>query len=622
VFFLALAFFGLAHASVATPLRLNDVKESVVRDDLKRILKEAKLPEDLITVTWSTGPDDFVAFECSGKSVNLKVTSSPEEKSATFYRGLRGLGFLFPHPRWQISPTETDIKRHCGHVVNWKPALIYRGLHLHTLHPNEWVRGFFMDRPEVALETVRWSARNSLNILDISLLRRPSLEELSKKFAPAFQLARDMGVHTGVSLGVALQQQKSYKLLNLFQAITGLGADSALERELRLVMSSFDTSFIVLEAGTSEFTPTGPENLINWLNLASKIARENGKVVFTKIHVSTNQNDKEWGNYNFLPARAHPGVGVLPHTVMFYSLNDEKAPMYGNKNFHAMRDFMAQETKKRPTWYYPETGYWVAMDVDIPLFLTDYLRSRAEDLKWLYENKVEGQLIFSTGHAMGGWLYDWTQALLVDSELKFDPYVGLELLGEDRAVWEKIFAYQKTFFKDQGVIAMISAANLQDELSSTHRIHDRFTMKQVADDQKIRDSEINLLTRASQAWPDTSKVKDSEIQRLLQITQMRLEHAIQIREAMRPDPSRDTNLENAQELRWAAMDILKLNRADKRNYADIGMLDVWPNPTGYQFGYIYPAASLYWWEREARQVKEKSYWPFTGNIYDIIEILL
>jgi len=599
------------------PLAIN---EQVLRRDLAQILKEAKLPTDTLGVVWSEGSTNTVRFNCQKKPWALQVSASAAEKSATLYRGLRGLGFLFPHPRWQISPTLSDIKRQCGKTFNWKPALKHRGLHLHTLHPNEWVRGFLMDRQDVAQDIVRWSARNGQNILDISLLRIP-LDELQKNFQAPFQLARDLGVHTGVSLGVALQQQNSYKLLSLWQAITGIGSDEALEKELLRLLAAVDMSFIVLEAGTSEFTATDPERTIAWLNRAQEIARKQGRALFTKVHVSSNQHDKKYGNYNFLPSFADPGVGILPHTVMFYGLLDPKAPMYGNKDFHGIRKFMEQEAPKRPSWYYPETGYWVAMDVDIPLLLTDYLRTRAEDLQWLHANNMDGQLIFSTGHALGGWLYDWTQALLIDKELNFDPYVGLTLLGEDRAVWEKIFAHQKHHFKDMDVISMISAANLQDELSTTHRIHDRHTIKEVAGDEKARESEIRLLMTASAEWPDTSKIKETELARLLLVTRLRVEHALQIRLAMREDDKRAESLENAKNLRIQALNLLSESRNDLRNYADLGMMDVWPNPTSYQFGYIYPSATLYWWEREERMVREDSYWPFTGNIYDIWDIL-
>src|SRR5690606_120309 len=158
----------------------------------------------------------------------------------------------------------------------------------------------------------------------------------------------------------------------------------------------------------------------------------------------------------------------------------DKAPMYGNKNFHGIRDFMLQEKSKRPTRYYPETSYWGGMHGDIPLFLTDYLRTRAQDMTFRYDNRIEHQLHYHDGHALGYWRFDWNLALMADLDHKFDPLTGLKLLGENTSEWQKIVDYQKKWYKEAGLIALLSSANLQDELSETHRIHDRFTMKQLS----------------------------------------------------------------------------------------------------------------------------------------------
>ena len=89
-------------------------------------------------------------------------------------------------------------------------------------------------------------------------------------------------------------------------------------------------------------------------------------------------------------------VGILPHTVYLYGIEDERAPMYGNKNFKDVREFMLQEKTKRRTWFYPENSYFIALDIDVPLLLTDYLLTRARDTKFIHDNDIEGQIIFTT----------------------------------------------------------------------------------------------------------------------------------------------------------------------------------------------------------------------------------
>jgi hypothetical protein len=619
--FLALLFISLLSPTFAIgELRPLAVSETSLLSDLELIFLEAKLPLKA-TLSITSASTNQVELSCTKDTVNFRLQSHPSEVTATFYKGLRELGFLFPHPRWQLSPTLSELQKNCRQkkFIRWSPTLRYRGLHLHTLHPNEWVRGFFMDRPDLALEIIRWSARNGFNLLDVSLLRVPD-EELQRKFQAPFALAKSLGVHTGVSLGVALHQQKSYKLLSLFQALTGWGASKSVEENFSKVLGMFDTSFVVLEAGTSEFTATEPEDTIDWLNTASRLAQAQGRVVLTKVHVSSNQKSEKFGNFNFLPQFADASVGILPHTVMFYGLLDERAPMYGNKNFHSIRDYMQTQNPKRPTWYYPETGYWVGMDVDVPLFLTDYLRTRAEDLQWLHNNSIPGQLIFSTGHALGGWLFDWTQALLTDSDYQFNPFQGLELLGEDKTVWQAIFEYQKHHFKDLQVIRMLSAANLQDELSETHRIHDRLTMKQMASQATERQQEIQLLRTAKEAWPETKNIKHKELQNLLTLTLLRLDFALALRESV--EESLDPMIRDALTFNLAQAQLtLAKSRENPLNYADVGMWDELANPTGYQFGYIYPAASLYFWKREKRQIEDNSFWPFTGNMYNPYKIV-
>lgn len=604
--------FANAWANTA-PARLRSLEahDQVLLEDLARISTS-------LTATFKASKDSSARVSCQGNKTTLHVQYLPGEKAATLYQGLRHLGFLFPHPRWQITPK--NWQKSCGRTFAWDPVIKYRGFHLHTLHPNEWVQGFFMGRPEIAIEYVRWLARNGQNLMDVSLLRVP-LTDISSKFKAPFQLAKDLGIHTGVSLGVALQQQRSYKLLNLWQALTGLWAEDCLKDELKNILNAVDVSFVVLEAGTSEFTPTNYVRTLNWLNLAADICSERGKQLFTKVHVSTNQHDSKWGNYNFLPRHAQNNVGILPHTVMFYGLEDAKAPMYGNKDFSAIRDFTEEEKALRPTWYYPETGYWVAMDVDIPLLLTDYLQTRAQDLKWSVGEGIEGHLNFTTGMALGGWLFDWNLTLLTDRQSNFDPLIGLKFLGEDPKQWQRMLDYQAVHFKDRGVISMLSSANLQDELSSTHRIHKRATFKDLSKDSSLVQREVDLLQKAMLAWPQNLVIKHPALRDLLEVTRLRLSQALVLRKAMLTKEEKETWLKRSAALRTEASALLLPMFNDPLNYGDAGMFIPFENPTSYQYGYVYPAMSLHFWKREELMVEKNSFWPFFMSLYDFRKIL-
>jgi hypothetical protein len=608
-----------AIAVVSAQLPALTVSHETLHQELKQVLVDGKLPGDLITLNFDNYPEgETVRVKCRNNKFDL-VLKSRSEPMSVMMKGLREMGFLFPHPMVQITPDVKRMKDTCGKSYHWRPALKYRGSHLHTLHPSEWVEAFFVPKgnPEVATKTVRWLARNQQNLLDVSLLRVP-MKRIRTQLGPAFSYARTLGIHTGVSLGIALQQQKSYKLLSIWQAIFGFGAEETIKKELDKLTRALPLSFVVLEAGTSEFTPTNYEKTLEWLNLSEKVLREKNIALFTKVHVSSNQHSDKWGNYNFLPRHANSGVGILPHTVMFYGLLDKKAPMYGNKDFSSIRKFLLSEKDKRPTWYYPETGYWVAMDSDIPLLLTDYLKSRAEDIEFLYNNQIEGNLNFTTGHALGGWLYDWNNALVMDLDYAFDPLIGLKLLDEPAALWQEHMNFQHVWFKKKGVIAMLTSANLQDELSSTHRIHERKTMKELYDSRRTLKAEIKLLEEALLHWPSL-EVKDPELRKLLEVTKLRHIHALNIRKFLLHERKED--IDTAKIARRRAKDNIYSLMPLATNYPMLPIFKMHDNPTSYKFGYVYPAAETFYWKREERQIINKVFFPMKDNIINIWHIL-
>lgn len=584
--------------------------QKAVERDISLILASAELPENFLKLEVSNNDQSTAFFLCKKNTYTISIASPDEEKTSTIYKAIRELGFLFPHPRVQISPSLNKLKGSCGKSWHWKPVLKFRGYHLHTLHPSEWVAGFYQNHPAVAEQSVRWMARNQQNIFDLSLLDVP-LKDITEKMRPHFELARSLQIHTGVSLGIALNQQNSYKLLSLWDSYFGWSSDEKIEKGIKDLANALPLSYVVLEAGTSEFTPTDFEKTLRWLNLSAKILKEHHLVHFTKVHVSSNQVSSKWGNYNFLPQYGSPDVGILPHTVMFYGVMEDKAPMYGNKNFFGIRDFMLKEKEKRPDWYYPETSYWVGMDMDIPLFLTDYLRTRTEDMQFLKKNGIEGQLNFTTGHALGYWLYDWNLALMNDEDYHFDYLKSVELIGESRAFWEKLTAYQKKWYKEQGLIALLTSSNLQDELSKTHRIHDRFTMKDLSENPEELEREIALLKASLEEFP-RNEIRHPELRTMLEVTRLRHEHALMIREK---------KFSQAKEKRETAKKLIAGLAELPTNYPELLIFKEWKNPTAYQFGYVYPAASLYFWEREERQLETDSYFPLKGNMYDFWDIV-
>ncbi len=618
-------FFSL---STSTSVSSGEVKEwsgivSTVREDLELILLKAHWESKSLEVNFIENESNEVEIKCFNKSIKLLVRSNSSERVSTFYHGLFKLGFLFPHPRWQISPRRSEALTHCGEIYKWRPSFSRRGFHLHTLHPNEWVKGFLEGDEKIAVDMIRWLARNRQNIIDLSLLR-PRFDRQISSLKNPFKLAKELGISRGLSLGAAFQQQNSYKLVSFINSLTGRGDKKELIDHTHLLIKNIDFDFLTMEIGTSEFTSVDYERALSWINIVSNELQKEGKKLFTKIHVSTNQVSPKWGNFNFLPRYASFDVGVLPHTVMFYGLKDSYTPVYGNKNFYHMLKFSQEEKVKREVWYYPETSYWVGMDLDIPLLLTDYLKARADDMMLLNEEEVPGHLNFTSGQELGNWLLDWNVALLCDSDQAFDPLAGIKLLGEDEFTWKNILDFQAKHFKENQLISVLSSSNTQDEISSKHRIHERKTLREISKSALLREEEIAKLENAQKEVPDLAEVKNLELKSMLDVTFLKISHALLVRKSLRYNPfsaDRNSYLEEASKVRETAKSLIDKVRESYTRYPEAKVFDKDKNITSYDFGYLWPAATLHFWKREELMVKNNNYSPFYLSIYNVLDII-
>lgn len=602
--------FILSEVAWARPLRrFLPTDEATVREDFARILKKAELTGS-VELKFEGEEKNVARVLCEKDKVVVDVHAG-EHWGQVFYMTLQRLGFLFPHPRWQVSPKIDQIRKQCGKSFTWKPALPYHGFHFHTLHPNEWMQGFLLGKTEIAIDTVRWLARNQQNIFDLSLLRMDD-EVIFKNLREPFALAKKFGIHAGITLGMAFHQQKSYKLIPLPATFFDSWSLSALEDNLTNMLKNINVSYLNLESGTSEFTPANYQRTIKWMEKSAEIAGKFNVEVVVKIHTSSNQSDPEFGNYNFLPAKANADVGILPHTVFLYGINDEKAPMYGNKNFHAIRDFMIQENPKRRTWFYPETSYYLGLDIDVPLLLTDYLLTRANDTKFLHAKGINGQLNFSTGQEAGFWLLDWSYTLFNNLDYHFDPLIGITLLGEDRDEWARILDFQHRMFIENDLISIVTFPSLGDELMpGLHQTLKRNLMSQLAENPEALKKEIEDLQGGLINVPLSSGVKNQELASLWNLTRMRLSHALNVRQALLLPDQRKEFLDVAARVRMDAQKNMDIMVKHFTRYPEAQLYEKYANPTAYQFGYLYSAKDLYYWRREEEQVREQNFsWTF------------
>jgi hypothetical protein len=605
-------------------LKVADV--SAVRADLERILVAAEQPLSEIRlgrVETADGSNEVTIVCTANGTVTLDIRSVPEEWAATFYAGLQKLGFLFPHPRVQVSPGREEILSRCGQTYVWDPRLKYRGFHLHNMHPNEWVQGFLMGDKGIAEDLVRWLARNGQNVLQTMILRTVALPELADYHRRPFELADALGIIRGVTVSFELQQQKSYRLI---PQTTIRRREAALRSSIDRLVHAIDFDYLNVELGRTEFTPASNPGTLRYLNEAGERLRAHGRGLFIKIHASTGQYRHEWGNFNYIPQYAHPSVGVQPHTVMFYALQDESAPVYGRTNFADMRAFMVAQSRVRPTWYYPETSYWATMDSDVPLLLTDYLIARSQDMDLLAAEDINGQVNFTSGQELGYWLFDWTVALLVNREHAGDPMIGLRLLGECAPTWERILDYQHRHVKRKGILPMIAATAPTDELPKPfkHKTHSRMTLREVHKDRAALNEELSRLETAIAEMPPLDRVANPELRALLEITWLRVQHAHAVRQVLRYRTDRRGRAEwlaTAASLRTAAQERIDAVIADHSRYPEVPLFEPWRNPTSYAFGLHWTARTLHFWKRDEQMVKTWNFEPDFMNIYSARAIL-
>jgi hypothetical protein len=594
--------------------------EDWARQDVERIWRKSGFQQQEPEIEWQVAERPAFQIGCGeDERITIRASGASEsERREQVYAALAELGFAFPHPRIQLSPRPERLVQACGRTGSFRARLEKRGFHLHTMHPSEWVNGFLMDDLSIADDTVRWLVRNQQNLLQVQVLRTSNFNHLRQ----ALRLARDAGLEVGFSASFAMQQQKAFFLVPLWATFSGSAWKKPLREKLGWILENFEFDFLCAEMGTTEFTSTAADRTLEWMEETRRILAERGKYLVIKIHTSTGQEDRRYGNYNFLARHANPEVGVLPHTVMFYGLSDARTPMYGRKDFQDMRQFMLEESVRRPTWYYPETSYYVGMDIDVPIFLTDYLLARRTDFEDVVANRIEGHLNFTTGHELGYWLFDWNLALQAWPQAADDPWLALRLLGEEVDTWKAITSYQHEYFKNRQVIRLISSSNLMDELPGFHPIHERALLRQLHRDRTRLAEEIRLLEDAVLALPSLEGVRHPELRRMLEVTALRVKHALSVRRII-AGREKSKWREEAARLRQQAEVLLAEVRRDHDRYPQSIVFKKARNVTSYDEGYGLTAARLHFWKREEEMAANSLHAqnPFFMNFYSIQKLL-
>ena len=619
------------------------------------------------------------------------------------YHVLKKVGYRFWHPFEPVWPSELSLSelrpgRFSGYLNS-------RGFSHHTMHPlemthvlNGWGPGGPEDKagweallPEYELY-LEWLVAQNQNKFEWVLLEKSDWADFSRsperqdRIKTLVERAHAWGITIGIDAPLVLEQQNGWRLI---PKPGNLASDlSQLEDSLDwLNQAGFD--FITTEMGASEFHNGGDRQMLRLLNHATAyLAEKYHKDFYSKVHISSGQyaphfQDPENGgplNFNFLPYYADPRLGVMPHTVQIYAL-DDPAPTYGRQDFSDMRRFMNFSSGTRKQIWYPETAYWVNYDIHVPLFLPVYARQRMHDLWLLAQDQVqlEGQIVFSSGFEWGYWLNDlitaqaaWAPGFEHQCEAEamrsllwneFAPFASAQadltqLLLDTMEVQYRLLIQGKvdelpnTIVKRNGM-AYLAGQDTWSQMSDMIRSlglkgfqtqPDRYTYAEIQNDPQsaarfrkdvyplilAMESEFNALSQRAQSLESQIPLAvRSYYQELADGLQMNAWRAREVRLLFdaslaglyHENGRRADLLEMTHQTLIAASQLSLKRSADFR--ADTERLAGWhKNPTAYHYGYLWPAKNLYYWWRDFVQVSTQNQNPCLMNIIDPLEIAL
>jgi len=282
-----------------------------------------------------------------------------------------------------------------------------------------------------------WAVANRLNKVEWLLLGSykwgDELDTRHRRLKVLTALGHEYSLLVGADAPLSNVQQHAWTIVN-----TRLPLRKQIKQIHERVdwILSADFDFLTTESGLSEFTHPECDLMLDLLNaFADHVNGTWGREAGVKVHCSTGQTCENYPdpvtgdpiNFNFLTLFARPSLGIFPHTVQVYALDDPTAGSYGNDDFSYMEEYMVLEAKSgnRSVVWYPETAYWVNVDIDVPLFLPIYAQRRLHDLRRIAGRerregfRIEGQMNFDSGWEWGYWLSD-----VVTARASWDPLLS------------------------------------------------------------------------------------------------------------------------------------------------------------------------------------------------------
>ncbi len=629
-------------------------------------------------------PDHEYHWISSRKAGHIVLAlTSPSLEGVSF--GLYGLlqeklGFKFYHPRRTIIPFHRQWPLPAYFQWNAFPRFDKKGFHIHSLHPIELTEQLHNPAYPGAAgdlrEYVDWLVRNGQNVVQFYLLRDIDRARWTAHAGEFVEYAHKRGVLAGVEFSLFMLQQKAFQSINLLRVFP------SYKRQIDTTLSwifRVKWDYITVDFSMGEYLPDLGSLMPELKTYLIRQANERYK---TRVMVTTHVINGGTGS----PLRPRaPGMrvsaaqrncpdggdmraGVLIHTVMFYSLLDAHAPVYGDANLQCMLARAIRENKCRETWYWPEAAYWVSFDDSVPLLLLPYLEARWTDMETIKKAGIDNHLTFSSGWEWGYWLVNWSIARWSWTyggpagprpSLKEGPLSALDDLFHDARLsrlFQRALFVQNYYLKERGLIAFLSALDPSAELpwpfNSPFQPRPSFSSSWLlyqatdAEAKQIVESTASELGKYANDMNDVVDGLEREIRRnyaggkhispelpliageltrALKVTALRAQHrALTIRALLAQrkgywwqPATREAEILLQQAARVRQEALVAVRRQEKIYRYPVSLIARRRKDfTAYHFGYLYPASELFFWRREEEQVRHRRFDAFYMDLWD------
>ena len=609
-------------------------------------------------------------YQWTGKSVEgryvltLKAPGASAQSAALYGLLHEILNFHFYHPRESRLPNLGTWPLKEDLEYGSDPRFNKMGFHLHTQHPLELTEALlneeFPNGEQRIREYIDWLARNRQNYFEFCLLETINRKKWPDYAARWVQYAKDRGIIPGLDLSLHMKQQVAFKLYRNPHKSFRTKKNQIRKRIDQLTKA--DWKVFNMEFSQTEFSSGNTEKKAELREFVQQILDEKGIHLTGREHVVKPETmvdnaaalEKEAGKDSARDAQR----GVMIHTVMFYTLNDTLAPVYGNKNLHHMRDMLIEEMLERETWYYPESAYWITFDISIPMLLSPYLKARMDDILYCDGLPVEGHLTFSSGWEWGYWLIDWSIAnwswsstINKKEVVPIPEQYYLKLYPEHRSFIHQADYLQNSMLKTDNLIQFLTAATVTDELPGKFKLPlhpmPEWTYKWLLNDapEDFADSILQnvmpdlqkfiiqyLEIRKNTFGNTTFGENINDVVNGLDMTSYRAMHRFhtlsyickkRLSELKRSETlakEADEHLVNAARVREEALQMVKFREQHYR-YPAIELTTKHPEKTAYHFGYLFPASNLHFWKRDEEQARQNKWTPFFMNIWKVARII-